>query len=170
MNRTELITAVAQRLGTDQATATAAVDGVLAIIMGTVRDGRSVSLSGFGVFEPRARVARAGRNPRTGDTITLPARTVPAFRAGLRFRRALGDAPDRSDPTHTPGPVAGVRVIIDPAPISDEKARSRGKADTGKKATKKAGKKVKATKRGTKTGKSTEQPSTGKKSGRKSKK
>ncbi|GAA5167025.1 HU family DNA-binding protein [Pseudonocardia eucalypti] len=138
MNKTELITAVARRLGTDQETAAAAVDGVLGIVMRAVGDGESVSLSGFGVFEARERPSRAGRNPRTGEVITLAARTVPVFRPGLRFRRALGGAPEPTGPTRPSGPVAGVRVIIESTPASENQARPSGKAKTAGKAAKKA--------------------------------
>jgi DNA-binding protein HU-beta len=89
MNKTQLIDALAARIG-DRRTAVNAVDGLLSTIVETVQAGESVSLTGFGVFEPRARAARVGRNPRTGETVAVPAATVPAFRPGTGFRAAVG--------------------------------------------------------------------------------
>ena len=89
MNKSQLIDALAARLG-DRRTAAAAVDGLLSTIVETVKSGESVSLTGFGVFEARARAARVGRNPRTGQTVAVPAATVPAFRPGTGFQTAVG--------------------------------------------------------------------------------
>ena len=92
MNKSQLVDALADRLG-DRRTAATAVDALLQIVVDTVRSGDSVSLAGFGVFESRARAARTGRNPRTGEAVEVPATTVPAFRPGTGFRNAVaGDA------------------------------------------------------------------------------
>ena len=89
MNKSQLVDALADRLG-DRRTAATAVDALLQIVVDTVRAGDSVSLAGFGVFESRARAARTGRNPRTGEAVEVPATTVPAFRPGTGFRNAVG--------------------------------------------------------------------------------
>jgi DNA-binding protein HU-beta len=92
MNKSQLVDALADRLG-DRRTAATAVDALLQIVVDTVRSGDSVSIAGFGVFESRARAARTGRNPRTGEAVEVPATTVPAFRPGTGFRNAVaGDA------------------------------------------------------------------------------
>lgn len=88
MNKSQLVDALADRLG-DRRAAAAAVDAVLQIVVDTVRAGDSVSLAGFGVFESRARAARTGRNPRTGEAVQVPATTVPAFRPGAGFKTAV---------------------------------------------------------------------------------
>jgi DNA-binding protein HU-beta len=99
MNKTQLVDALAARLG-DRRNAATAVDGLLETIVETVGSGDSVSLPGFGVFTARARAARLARNPRTGETVDVPATTVPAFRPGLAFRSAVSGvavpAPARS--------------------------------------------------------------------------
>ncbi|MBW0112847.1 HU family DNA-binding protein, partial [Pseudonocardia sp. KRD-182] len=77
MNKTQLVDALAARIG-DRRTAATAVDGLLDTIVETVGSGDSVSITGFGVFEPRARAARVARNPRTGETVEVAATTVPA--------------------------------------------------------------------------------------------
>lgn len=95
MNKTQLVDALAARTG-DRRTAAAAVDGMLETIVDTVASGGTVSITGFGVFEPRARAARVARNPRTGETVQVAATTVPAFRPGAGFRTAVGGAPTPS--------------------------------------------------------------------------
>ena len=97
MNKSQLVDALADRLG-DRRTAAGAVDALLQIVVDTVRAGDSVSLAGFGVFESRARAARTGRNPRTGETVDVPATTVPAFRPGTGFRNAVAGEDARRQP------------------------------------------------------------------------
>ena len=54
-------------------------------------DGGRVELRGFGAFSTRERAARTGRNPRTGESVDVPAKRVPYFRPGKEMRRALND-------------------------------------------------------------------------------
>jgi DNA-binding protein HU-beta len=89
MNKGELIEAVAGSAGLSRADATKAVDAVLDSITGTLSNGGSVSLVGFGTFSVKARAARAGRNPRTGETIQIPASNVPGFKAGKALKAAV---------------------------------------------------------------------------------
>ncbi|MBL8925480.1 MAG: HU family DNA-binding protein [Pseudonocardia sp.] len=107
MNKSQLVDALADRLG-DRKTATTAVDALLQIVVDTVRSGDSVSLAGFGVFESRARAARTGRNPRTGESVVVPATTVPAFRPGTGFRNAIAGAatPPADEPAAAEEPAA----------------------------------------------------------------
>ena len=71
MNKGELVEAVAGSAGLSRADATKAVDAVLDSIQGTLAGGGSVSLVGFGTFSVKARAARMGRNPRTGEAIQI---------------------------------------------------------------------------------------------------
>ena len=89
MNKGELIDAVANSAGLSKADSTKAVDGVLDTISRTLGGGGSVSLVGFGTFSVNARAARAGRNPRTGETIHIPASNVPKFKAGKALKIAV---------------------------------------------------------------------------------
>ena len=82
MNKGELVDAVAGSAGLSRADATKAVDGVLDAIQGTLAGGGAVSLVGFGTFSVKARAARMGRNPRTGEAIQIKASNVPGFKAG----------------------------------------------------------------------------------------
>jgi DNA-binding protein HU-beta len=153
MNKSQLIDALAARIG-DRRTAASAVDGLLSTIVETVKSGESVSLTGFGVFESRSRAARIGRNPRTGETVAVPAATVPAFRPGTGFRSAVGGvatAPaPRTAPKRSRATAAEVAAVEAPAkPAKPTKAptttKSSAKSATAKsKAT--ATKATKATK------------------------
>ncbi len=89
MNKAELIDAVASSADLSRADATRAVDAVIDTITDTLRKGDSVTLVGFGTFEVRARAARAGRNPQTGETIQIKASNSPAFKAGKAFKDAV---------------------------------------------------------------------------------
>ncbi len=89
MNKGELIDAVANTAGLSRADSAKAVDGVLDAISGALSGGGSVSLVGFGTFSVNARAARAGRNPRTGETIHIPASNVPKFKAGKALKVAV---------------------------------------------------------------------------------
>ncbi len=89
MNKGELIDAVAHSAGLSRADSAKAVDGVLDAISGALSGGGSVSLVGFGTFSVNARAARAGRNPRTGETIHIPASNVPKFKAGKALKVAV---------------------------------------------------------------------------------
>ena len=89
MNKGELIDAVANSAGLSRADATKAVDGMLAAITGALASGSSVSLVGFGTFSVKARAARMGRNPRTGEPIQIAASNVPGFKAGKALKDAV---------------------------------------------------------------------------------
>src|SRR5690625_1188494 len=88
-NKAELIEALGERLG-DKKTASEAVDNLVDIIVRTVNKGEKVTITGFGVFEKRARAARTARNPRTGEAVKVKKTNVPAFRAGTQFKEVVG--------------------------------------------------------------------------------
>lgn len=79
MNKTDLINHVASEAGLSKAAAVDAVEAVLGGIKGTLADGGSVSLIGFGTFSVSARAARTARNPRTGEPIEVAASNAPKF-------------------------------------------------------------------------------------------
>jgi len=89
MNKAELIEAVAAKTSTTKKQANAMLDAILGTIVDAVADGNKVTLVGFGSFESRDRVAREGRNPKTGETLKIPATVVPTFSAGKEFREAV---------------------------------------------------------------------------------
>ena len=89
MNKGELVSAVAQTTGVTKKEADTIVTATLDKIIDIVATGGKVTLVGFGSFESRDRKARDGRNPKTGEKITIPATTVPAFAAGKAFKEKV---------------------------------------------------------------------------------
>ncbi|PTX59897.1 nucleoid protein Hbs [Melghirimyces profundicolus] len=86
MNKTELISQVAEKTNMTKKDATQAVDAVLDAITEALKNGDKVQLIGFGNFEVRERAARKGRNPQTGKEIDIPASKVPAFKPGKALK------------------------------------------------------------------------------------
>ena len=82
MTKVELIAAVANDANLTKKDAEAAVNSALNAITNALKEGDKVALVGFGTFEVRERAAKTARNPRTGETIDVPACKVPAFKAG----------------------------------------------------------------------------------------
>lgn len=89
MNKTEIIDHVAQHADISKASATRCVDAVLEAITHGLKQGATVSLVGFGVFSVNEKPVRSGRNPRTGETITLKASRSPKFKAGKALKDAI---------------------------------------------------------------------------------
>ena len=89
MNKSELIDAIATDSGLSKADAGRALDAVTSSITGALKGGGSVSMVGFGTFSVKKRAARAGRNPRTGETIQIKASNNPAFKAGKALKDAV---------------------------------------------------------------------------------
>ena len=90
MNKTELIAAVAEKTGMTKKDTEAAIKSMLDAIEDALKKGDKVQLIGFGSFEIHERAARTGKNPRTGESVTIPAVRVPVFKAGKAFREAVG--------------------------------------------------------------------------------
>jgi DNA-binding protein HU-beta len=88
MNKTELISAVAEKTGMSKKDADNAVNSLINTIIETVSKDEKVQIVGFGTFELRSRSERQGRDPRTNSPITIPASRVPAFKAGKAFKDA----------------------------------------------------------------------------------
>lgn len=89
MNKEELIQEVAKRTHASQKQVSDVIGCFIDSIEKQVAKGKKITLVGFGTFEPRKRAARNGRNPQTGKPIKIPAKTVPAFSAGKRFKDAV---------------------------------------------------------------------------------
>jgi DNA-binding protein HU-beta len=89
MNKAELIDKVSGVAELNKASAARAVEAVLDAIAASLKNGDQVTLSGFGTFSVTARAARAGRNPRTGETINIPASKNPKFKAGKGLKDAV---------------------------------------------------------------------------------
>mgnify|MGYP000400228233 CR=1 FL=1 len=86
MNKADLIEAVAKETGSTKTASGAAVDAVLKALSGSLAKGETVQLIGFGSFAVVKTKARKGRNPRTGDTIKIPAGKRVKFVAGSKLK------------------------------------------------------------------------------------
>ena len=89
MNKTELIAAVAAKTGMSKKDAEKAVAATVDTITESLVKGDKVQVSGFGIFEVKSREARTGRNPRTKETIQIPATKLPAFKASKTLKDAV---------------------------------------------------------------------------------
>ena len=86
MNKTELVAAVAERSGLTKKDAERVVCATFDTITAELVKGEKVQISGFGIFEVKAREARVGRNPRTKEAIEIPASKAPAFKASKALK------------------------------------------------------------------------------------
>jgi DNA-binding protein HU-beta len=89
MNKAGIVEAVHAKLGGTKVAAEEAVDTVISTIIDNLRGGDEVSIAGLGIFSVRQRAARTARNPRTGESIQIPAMKVPKFRAAKALKEAV---------------------------------------------------------------------------------
>ena len=89
MNKTELVAAVAEASGLTKKDAEAALTAFTVEVEKALKAGDKVRLVGFGSFETKERAARTGRNPKTKETIEIPACRMPVFKAGKALKDAI---------------------------------------------------------------------------------
>ncbi len=89
MNKEELVKDIAKKTRMPQKQVAEVISLMIDSIEKSVSKGKKVTLVGFGTFEARKRAARTGRNPQTGAEIKIPAKTVPAFSAGKKFKEIV---------------------------------------------------------------------------------
>ena len=86
MNKSDLVSAIADNSGLSKADAARALEATTSASTGALAKGDSVAITGFGSFLVRARAARSGRNPQTGATIQIKASNAPAFKASKALK------------------------------------------------------------------------------------
>ncbi len=91
MNKTELIAAIATKAGMAKKDAEKALNATLDVVAEALAAGDKVQLVGFGGFETKKREARTGRNPKTKETIQIPAARVPVFKAGKALKDKVAE-------------------------------------------------------------------------------
>jgi DNA-binding protein HU-beta len=91
MNKGELIDAIAQKANVTKKETDAVLSAAIETIVEAVANGEKVTLVGFGSFEKRDRAQREGRNPKTGETMTIAATSVPGFSAGKLFKEKVAN-------------------------------------------------------------------------------
>jgi nucleoid DNA-binding protein len=121
MNKTELITALADQTGQTKAEVTGTLDALLETIGASLAQGGKLQLTGFGSFETQHRAARAGRNPQTGAAIEIAETTSPKFIPGKALKDRVAEA-------HKPKPP--------PPPAAAEARKPKPKATPPSKAKK----------------------------------
>ena len=89
MNKEELVQEISKKAKVTQKEAGEVLNALVDTIQKTVSKGKKFTLVGFGTFESRKRAARNGRNPQTGKEISIPAKTVPVFSAGKKFKTVV---------------------------------------------------------------------------------
>lgn len=95
MNKAELVERLAERAGISNRESRTMVDAIfdpdpgVGLIAEALVAGNKVAISGFGTFEARPRKARSGRNPHTGESLSIPATRAPAFKAGKPLKDTL---------------------------------------------------------------------------------
>lgn len=89
MNKSQLTDKIAASADISKAAAGRVLDAFIGAVTDSLKDGEEVVLVGFGTFSVRDRAARTGRNPQTGETLTIPAGRVPGFRAGKVLKDAV---------------------------------------------------------------------------------
>ena len=89
MNKASIVEAVHGVLGGTKVQAEQVVDKVFDSIVESLKKGDEVSVAGLGIFSVKARAARQARNPRTGETLQVPAMNVPKFRAAKALKEAV---------------------------------------------------------------------------------
>ena len=89
MNKTELISTVAEAAGMSKKDTEQVLNAFIATVQKTLKQDGKVQIPGFGSFEVRERAARSGRNPLTGEAIEIAAAKVPAFKAGKGLKDAI---------------------------------------------------------------------------------
>ena len=137
MKKRDLIQAVSDHTGIDKKTATAAVEGTIDVILANVAKGEIVNLSGFAKFAKIKRPARMGRNPATGATIKIAAKTVAKITALKGFKDiALGVSP--APKLNKAGAVAAAAAAKAPAKKAVAKKAPAKKAPAKKAPAKKA--------------------------------
>ncbi|BDR74174.1 transcriptional regulator (plasmid) [Clostridium tetani] len=92
MNKKELITSMSEKTELTKKDVELALNAFIETVEETLENGEKVQLTGFGVFEPRQRKARMGRNPKTGEELEIPASVVPAFKVGKAFKERVKEA------------------------------------------------------------------------------
>jgi len=89
VNKSELIGVVAEKAEMSKKETEKVVNAVFESIVEGLSKGSKIQLVGFGTFEVRERKQREGRNPATGETITIPALNIPVFKAGKAFKEKV---------------------------------------------------------------------------------
>lgn len=89
MNKQALVEAISEKIGVTKVQGEQAIDCLIESIVDTIKRGEEVSIAGLGIFAAKQRAARTARNPRTGESIQVPAMRVPKFRPAKALKDSV---------------------------------------------------------------------------------
>jgi DNA-binding protein HU-beta len=89
MNKSDMVDKIAAETKLTKKAVGDVLESFMEAVMMSVKKGETVTFTGFGTFKSVGRKARTGRNPQTGSSLQIPARTVPVFRPGKRFKEVV---------------------------------------------------------------------------------
>lgn len=89
MSKTDLVSYIAEETGLTKADSTRALEAMMSGVVKGLKNGGKVTLTGFATFTAKDKAATTGRNPKTGETVTIAARTAIAIKAGSKLKEAL---------------------------------------------------------------------------------
>jgi len=87
MNKADLVNEIAKETGLTKTKSSEVIDSIVEAISSSLKNGEKVTLVGFGTFTTSKRSARKGRNPKTGEVINIPGKTVARFKAGTELTK-----------------------------------------------------------------------------------
>ena len=93
MNKTEFLSTIGNRTLKKDSEIKQIIDAAITILTETLTTGEAITIPGFGTFEVRERAATTARNPRTGETLEVAAKKVPAFKPGKGLKEAVDSRP-----------------------------------------------------------------------------
>lgn len=137
VNKSEFVDRVAARVAVERAGVEEVIDATLLAVQAALVEGDEVVLPGFGRFAVTVRAERAGRNPRTGDAMVIPASQYPRFTPGTTFRAAVRAADQRNSQGATVQAVATVAPTSQKTQEAGEMSKKKKKDKKGKKGKKK---------------------------------
>lgn len=89
MNKADLVNSISEKTGLTKSKTNEVVDALVSSITEALKNGEKVTLVGFGTFATTKKEARKGRNPKTGETIEIPSKTVAKFKAGSELSKSV---------------------------------------------------------------------------------
>jgi DNA-binding protein HU-beta len=104
MNKKALISAVAEQTGLSKKDVESAFGAIFQKIKNVLAEGHKISIKGFGTFSIKERKAKTGRHPKTGQTLQIPAREVPVFKAGSQLKDVIAQTKEKTAAVATPEP------------------------------------------------------------------
>ncbi len=91
MTKKELVSAIAEKSGLSKKDSESALNCALAVVTEELSKGNEVQITGFGTFSVKTRASREGKNPQTGEAISIPESKVPSFKAGKSLKDAVAE-------------------------------------------------------------------------------